>query len=115
MSLAETVLPIVRETIVNLGSSVKINKYGQSYIAGVMQEVLITSIDAKCIPDAYKSQEVQGSVQVGDMKLIIANDNFTIDIASNKVEFLGEEYNIINSMPLVFQDTIMIYELQVRK
>ena len=79
-----------------------------------MVDVLLSSTATKASIGSYSSEEIKGSVQVGDVKIMLAFSG-DINIAMDKVEFLEDEYQIINSMPLVFQDVIMVYELHVRK
>jgi len=114
MSLATELLPTIRDVLNEFGSSITVNKYTQSYVDGSMVDVLSSAIDAKASIGSYSSEEIKGSVQVGDVKIMLAFSG-DIDIAKDKVSFMGDEYQIVNSMPLVFQDLVMVYELHVRK
>ena len=114
MSLATELLPTIQSILLEFGSSINVNKYTQSYVDGSMVDVLLSSTATKASIGSYSSEEIKGSVQVGDVKIMLAFSG-DIDIAMDKVEFLEDEYQIINSMPLVFQDVIMVYELHVRK
>lgn len=114
MSLATELIPTIIDVLNEFGSSVTINKYTQSYVDGSMVDVLLSATDAKASIGSYSSEEIKGSVQVGDVKVMLSFSE-EINISKDKVSFMGDEYQIVNSMPLVFQDVIMVYELHVRK
>ena len=114
MSLATELLPTIRDVLNEFGSSITLNKYTQSYVDGSMVDVILSATDLKASIGSYSSEEIKGSVQVGDVKIMLAFSG-DIDIAKDKVSFMNDEYQIVNSMPLVFQDVIMVYELHVRK
>ena len=117
--LKDTISPVVVDMIKEFGSTVILKKKASSTYNPATGKVETTegaTITLKGLIESYSSDEVQGLIQVGDIKLMIANDETTLfDLSSDKVVFNSVEYNIINIEPEILQDKIMFYLLQVRR
>lgn len=110
-SLIATAITLIDQ----FGSTITLQTVSNSYntSTGQIEETVDVSSPIKAVIDSYKSEEVQGLVQAGDIRITIGNA-VAPDI-NTKVVFNSNTYNIINIEPLYLEDAIVIYELQVRK
>ena len=118
MPLSTQMLKVAKDLINQFGSTVILKKpssstydiaSGQTIVVDGTEDILKANIES------YSSEEIQGLVLVGDIKIMIHSENVTINLAEDKIIFNSVEYNIINNEPIYLQDEIIVYQLQVRK
>ena len=100
------------------GSDVVVQKKASTTYDRNSGKTIVTDGDAhniKAIIERYGSEEIQGLIQVGDIKLMIAEHNINFDIANDVLKFNNNEYNIINISPFIYKNVAIYYSLQVRR
>ena len=118
MELANQIIPLAIDMIDRFGSDITLVRPSETSYnvdTGKTETIAGDEIILKGVIESYTSEEVQGLVQVGDIKIMLANDNLIIDMTSDKIKFNNVLYNIINVEPLYLNNEIMIYTLQVRR
>ena len=118
MPLSTQMLKVAKDLIAQFGSTVILKKPSSStydIASGTTIVIAGTETPLKANIESYASEEIQGLVLVGDIKIMISSENVNIDIANDKIIFNSIEYNIINNEPLYLQDVVIVYQLQVRK
>ena len=113
--LSDSLIPTAIMLINQFGSTITLKTETNSYntATGQIESSLVSSDPIKAGIESYTSQEVQGIVQAGDMKVMIGNA--IVPTLNNKVVFNSNTYNIINIEPLYMENVAVIYTLQVRK
>lgn len=117
MSLSKEMQKIAKDLLNQFGSTVILKKPSSSnYDIASGSNIVIAGTQTiyKAHIENYKSEEVKGLVQVGDIRILIATDN-SISVSKDKLLFNSIEYNIINIEPQFLQDTIIAQTLQVRR
>ena len=105
------------ELINKIGSTLTLKKPSSSTYdvsSGEIVTVDGTTTTIKAIIESYTSQEVQGLVQAGDLKIMVTHDN-VIEMEKDTIILQDREYNIINVMPELQGDVILYYNVQVRR
>ncbi len=72
----------------------------------------VTNISIKGTFELFTSDEIKGSILQGDIKVLLVTTE-TID-TSFKLVFNGKSYSVIDIVPSIAQNLIIIYQLQVR-
>ena len=118
MALNTQMQQVAKDLISQFGSTVKLKKPSSSVYdiaSGKTNVTAGTEISYKANIESYTSEEIKGLIQVGDIKIMIPSEGVVVNIAEDKIIFDTKEYNIINSEPIYLQDTIIVFNLQVRK
>lgn len=113
--ISTKMIEVAAMLIEQFGSTITLKSESNSYntATGQIESTLTASDPIKAHIESYKSEEVQGLVQAGDMRVMIGNA--IAPTINTKVVFNSNTYNIINIEPLYLEDAIVIYTLQVRK
>lgn len=85
----------------------------EDYVDGSIVETPILSAEFKAVIDSYKSEEIEGVIEVGDIRVTMTNE--IVPVIKQRFIFKGKNYNIINVVPLWLEDVVVIYEIQCRK
>lgn len=117
MSLATEILPQAVELINTYGSDIVLQKYTDGYDTSTQKATKVPAlpINIKGTFESYSSEEIQGLIEVGDVKILtpyVEGQDFKL--GSDVIIFNGINYKIINIEPLYLQNQIIIYQLQVR-
>lgn len=118
MALNTQMTQVAKDLIAQFGSTVTLKKPSSSTYdidSGTTIVIAGTETIIKANIESYTSEEIKGLIQVGDIKIMISSENIEINIGQDKILFGGIEYNIINNEPIYLQDTIIVFQLQVRK
>ena len=117
MSLAQQLIPTAKLLIEEFGTNVVLktpssNTYNPA--TGLTTTIAGTETTIKADISQYSSEEIQGLILSGDLKIMISADGVTLGV-DDKIVFDSIDWNIINTMPTYLQGLVVIYELQVRK
>jgi len=117
MALNNEMQKIAKDLLNQFGSTAILKKPSSSnYDIASGSSIVIagTQTTYKAHIENYKSEEVQGLIKSGDVRIMIATDD-SISVSKDKLLFNSIEYNIVNIEPNILQDTIIVQTLQVRR
>lgn len=115
--ISPQMIAIAIDLINQFGSTISLESSSTSSYninTGQIETIDGISTDIKATIESYKSEEITGLIQAGDIQMTVANDDLIVTL-DNKITFKGITYNIINIEPLYLEDVIVIYNLTVRK
>lgn len=113
MALSDTLQDTANTLIEKYGSTITVKEPDSvSYVNGDVVSVDGASTDIKGHVDSYKSEEIEGLIQQGDLKILTKYD--VVYTKDTTIVFKGTPYKIINTMPVYLQDSIIYYEIQIR-
>ena len=118
MALSTQMLQVAKDLINQFGSTVTLKKPSSStYDIASGSTVVIAGTETayKANIESYSSDEIQGLIQSGDIKIMVPSEGIEIKMSEDKIIFDSIEYNIINIEPIYLQDIVIVYNLQVRK
>ena len=118
MKLSEQMQRVGKDLINQFGSTATIVKpSSNTYDVATSKTIIMPGIEVeiKAHLEAYKSEEIKGLIQVGDLKIMVDYETSDIDIAKDKLLFKGTIYNIINAVPIYLQDEIIATTIQARR
>jgi len=118
MELSTQMQQVANDLIAQFGSDVILKKPSSStYDIASGTTIIIdgTETTYQANIESYSSEEIQGLIQSGDIKIMIPSEGVDIVIADDKIIFNSTEYNIINVEPIYLQNVVIVYNVQVRK
>ncbi|MBL0721243.1 MAG: hypothetical protein JJV88_01530 [Sulfurovum sp.] len=117
--LVDDMQQVALDEINNYGSDVELKKKdSNNYNPATSENETVegATFNLKALFEAYSSDEIDGLIQVGDVRLMVAyKDTVTYDIANDIIIFKNTKYNIVNIQPMFLQNKIVYYILQLRK
>jgi len=117
MELSTQMKQVATDLINQFGSTAILKKPSSSnydIASGTNIVIAGTQTTHKAHIESYSSEEIKGLVQSGDVRIMVATID-SISVSKDKIIFNDIEYNIINVEPIIMQDTVIAYTLQVRR
>lgn len=118
MNFSQRMIKTATKLINKYGSTLTLKKPSSSSYnptTGKVETVAGQEFNFKAHFSQYESEEVQGLIETGDIKVITFYDENITYTDKDTIVIDGINYNIKNVMPTKAQDQNIIYEIQLRK